>query len=451
MKLKNTKILIVDDDESHRQMLKAVLSEENCKITEAADGKDAVALSEKSSFDIILMDIRMSEMSGVDALKIIKARKPDIPILLMTAYGSVKSAVEALKLGAIDYLTKPLDIQELKLAVKNAVKNIKIEEVSDRDFSEIIGRSKEIKEVLETVLRVAPTDATVLISGESGTGKELIANAIHQKSKRHDKPFIKVNCAALTETLLESELFGHEKGAFTGAISKKEGRFELADKGTIFLDEIGDMSPATQAKVLRVLQEKEFERVGGTKTLKIDVRVIAATNKELDKEVKAGRFRDDLFYRLNVVTIHMPSLKERKEDIVPLSDHFLRYYKEKNNKTIKGLHPEALGLLQNYNWPGNVRELENAIERAVIMSRGEYIAPSDFPIAIQSALPSDSPLSKGGQRGVDVDAGKSIKDVEKSLIVRTLNETKNNRTKAAGLLGITRRTLLNKIKEYKIG
>src|SRR4030065_1507404 len=236
MKLKNTKTLIVDDDESHRQMLKAVLSEENCKITEAADGKDAVALSEKSSFDIILMDIRMSEMSGVDALKIIKARKPDIPILLMTAYGSVKSAVEALKLGAIDYLTKPLDIQELKLAVKNAVKNIKIEEVSDRDFSEIIGRSKEIKEVLETVLRVAPTDATVLISGESGTGKELIANAIHQKSKRHDKPFIKVNCAALTETLLESELFGHEKGAFTGAISTKEGRFELAHCGPLSPD-----------------------------------------------------------------------------------------------------------------------------------------------------------------------------------------------------------------------
>jgi len=451
MKLKNTKILIVDDDESHRQMLKAVLSEENCKITEAADGKEAVALSEKSSFDIILMDVRMSEMSGIDALKIIKTKRPDIPILLMTAYGTVKAAVEALKLGAIDYLTKPLDIQELKLAVKNAVKNVKTEEVSDKDFPEIIGKSRKIKDILETVLRIAPTDATVLIYGESGTGKELIANAIHQKSKRHDKSFIKVNCAALTETLLESELFGHEKGAFTGAISKKEGRFELADKGTIFLDEIGDMSPATQAKVLRVLQEKEFERVGGTKTLKIDVRVIAATNKELDKEVKAGRFRDDLYYRLNVVTVHMPSLRERREDIIPLVNHFLRYYKEKNNKPIKGIYPEALGLLQNYNWPGNVRELENAIERAVIMSRGEYIAPSDFPIAIQSALPSDSPLSKGGQRGVDVDAGKSIKDVEKSLIVRTLNETKNNRTKAAGLLGITRRTLLNKIKEYKIG
>ncbi|MBI5180577.1 MAG: sigma-54-dependent Fis family transcriptional regulator [Nitrospirae bacterium] len=447
MKLKNTKLLIVDDDESHRQMLKAVLSEEGCKITEAADGKEAVALAEKNDYGLILMDIRMSEMSGVDALKIIKAKKPDIPILLITAYGTVKSAVEALKLGAIDYLTKPLDIQELKIAVRNAVRNVKVEEVSDKDFPEIIGKSRKIKDILETVLRIAPTDATILIYGESGTGKELIANAIHKKSKRHDKPFIKVNCAALTETLLESELFGHEKGAFTGAISKKEGRFELSDNGTIFLDEIGDMSPATQAKVLRVLQEREFERVGGTKTLKVDVRVIAATNKELDKEIKTGRFRDDLFYRLNVVTIHMPSLKERREDIIPLSDHFLRHYKEKNNKAIKGLHPEALSLMQSYNWPGNIRELENAIERAVIMSRGEYIVPSDLPIAIQS-YPPLSPLTKGGQRGVE--AGATIKDVEKDLILKTLRETNGNRTKAAQLLGITRRTLLNKIKEYKI-
>ncbi|MEK6680709.1 MAG: sigma-54 dependent transcriptional regulator [Nitrospirota bacterium] len=451
MKLKNNKILIVDDDESHRLMLKAVLSDDSYEITEASDGKEAVALAEKIDYGLILMDIRMQEMSGIDALKIIKARKPDIPVLLMTAYASVKSAVEALKLGAIDYLTKPLDIQELKHAITGAIAETKKEIVAEKDFQGIIARGKAMKEIFETVMKIAPTDATVLISGESGTGKELIANAIHQKSKRLDKPFIKVNCAALTETLLESELFGHEKGAFTGAISKKEGRFELADKGTIFLDEIGDMSPATQAKVLRVLQEQEFERVGGTKTLKVDVRVIAATNKELDKEIKTGRFRDDLFYRLNVVTIHMPSLRKRMEDIIPLSDHFLRHYKEKNNKTIKGLHPEALSLMQSYNWPGNIRELENAIERAVIMSRGEYILPSDLPIAIQSALPSDSPLSKGGQRGVDVDAGKSIKDVEKSLIVKTLNETNGNRTKAAEILGITRRTLLNKIKEYKIG
>ncbi len=449
MKLKNTKILIVDDDESHRQMLKAVLSEEGCRINEACDGKEAVALVEENDFDLILMDIRMAEMSGIEALKIIKAKRPELPILLMTAYATVKSAVEAVKLGAVDYLTKPLDTQELKHSITGAIEEKKKEIVVEKGFQGIIARGKAMKEIFETVMKIAPTDATVLISGESGTGKELIANAIHQKSKRHDKPFIKVNCAALTETLLESELFGHEKGAFTGAISKKEGRFELSDKGTIFLDEIGDMSPATQAKVLRVLQEKEFERVGGTKTLKIDVRVIAATNKELNKEVKAGRFRDDLYYRLNVVTVHMPSLREREEDIIPLVNHFLRYYKEKNNKPIKGIYPEALGLLQNYNWPGNIRELENAIERAVIMSRGEYIVPSDFPIAIQSALPSDSPLSKGGQRGVDVDAGKSIKDVEKNLIVKTLNETNGNRTKPAKLLGITRRTLLNKLKEYK--
>ncbi len=438
MKPKNIKLLIVDDNESHRLMLKAVLSEEGCRINEAGDGKEAVALVEENDFDLILMDIRMAGMSGIDALKIIKTKKPELPILLMTAYATVKSAVEAVKLGAVDYLTKPLDIQELKHAITGAIAEKKREIVVEKGFQGIIARGKAMKEIFETVMKIAPTDATVLISGESGTGKELIANAIHQKSKRHDKLFIKVNCAALTETLLESELFGHEKGAFTGAISKKEGRFELADKGTIFLDEIGDMSPATQAKVLRVLQEKEFERVGGIKTLKIDVRIIAATNKELDKEVKEGRFRDDLFYRLNVVTIHMPSLKERKEDIVPLSDHFLRYYKEKNNKTIKGLHPEALSLMQSYNWPGNVRELENAIERSVIMSRGEYIAPSDLPIAIQSADKTE------------IDAAKSIKDVEKSLIVKTLNETNGNRTKAAQILGITRRTLLNKIKEYNI-
>ena len=448
MKLKNNKILIVDDDESHRLMLKAVLSDDSYEITEASDGKEAVALAEKIDYGLILMDIRMQEMSGIDALKIIKARKPDIPVLLMTAYASVKSAVEALKLGAIDYLTKPLDIQELKHAITGAIAETKKEIVAEKDFQGIIARGKAMKEIFETVMKIAPTDATVLISGESGTGKELIANAIHQKSKRLDKPFIKVNCAALTETLLESELFGHEKGAFTGAISKKEGRFELADKGTIFLDEIGDMSPATQAKVLRVLQEQEFERVGGTKTLKVDVRVIAATNKELDKEIKTGRFRDDLFYRLNVVTIHMPSLRKRMEDIIPLSDHFLRHYKEKNNKTIKGLHPEALSLMQSYNWPGNVRELENAIERAVIMSRGEYIAPSDLPIAIQSYPSFDSPLSKGGQRGVET--GATIKDVEKNLILKTLRETNGNRTKASSILGITRRTLLNKIKEYNI-
>lgn len=447
------RILIVDDDDSHRAMLKVNLSPIDYIISEAKDGIDAVKAVEEEFFDLILMDIRMAKMGGIEALKEIKRINPEIPVLIMTAYASVKTAVEALKSGAHDYLTKPLDIEELKIAIAKCLEyyhlkgeNLLLKErLSDRfKFSNIIGKSKAMKEVFETLLLVAPSGATVLISGESGTGKELVANAIHQNSKRAERPFIKVNCAALPETLLESELFGHEKGAFTGAIGKKEGRFELAHRGSLFLDEISEMSPKTQAKILRVLQEKEFERVGGTRTIKVDVRLIAATNKDIEEEVKSGNFREDLFYRLNVVPIKLPSLRERIEDISLLARHFLDIYKSKNHKSIKGFAPRTMDLLMRYDWPGNIRELENSIERGVIMCREDYLGPKDLPLAIQN-VPYE--LEK---EDMGIKPGWAIKDVEKELILKTLEETGGNRTKAAEILGVTRRTLQNKLKEYGI-
>jgi two-component system response regulator HydG len=359
----------------------------------------------------------------------------------------------ALKAGAFDYLTKPLDVEELKILVQKALElyhlreeNIALRErLGDRfDFSKIIGRSRKMKEVLDTLSLVAPTDATVLILGESGTGKELIANAIHQNSPRASQPFVKVACGALPETLLESELFGHERGAFTGAIARREGRFQVAHRGSIFLDEVGEMSPTTQMKLLRVVQEKEFEPLGSTRTMKVDVRVIAATNKDLEKEVKEGRFREDLFYRLNVVPVSLPPLRERKEDIPALAAHFFTIYREKNRKALQAISGKAMDLLMRYDWPGNIRELENCIERAVIMARGEIIAPADLAANIQV-------LSNGGEaQGLAFPSGISLQEVEKALILRTLEDTGGNRTRAAEILGINRRTLQNKLKEYDI-
>ena len=371
----------------------------------------------------------------------------------MTAYASVGSAVDALKSEAYDYLIKPLDIDELKILVAKALRHHQLEQeniylkerLKDRfDFSNIIGRSPSMTRLFETVALVAPSDATVLIVGESGTGKELIANAIHQNSPRKDQQFIKVNCAALSETLLESELFGHEKGAFTGAIARKQGRFQLAHKSSIFLDEIAEMAPATQAKILRVLQEREFEPVGSTQTIKVDTRVIVATNKNLEKEIEEGRFREDLYYRLNVVTVEVPPLRQRREDIPLLADFFLKHYGEKNRRHIKGFTPRATDLLMRYDWPGNVRELENIIERAVIMSRGEMITPLEFPTDLQN------PDEELKESRIDFTPGRSLKEVEKVMILRTLEETGGNRTHAARILGISRRTLQLKLKEYGI-
>jgi two-component system response regulator HydG len=445
------RILVVDDEESHRIMLRAVLSAEGYAVEEASDGTEAVTAVEREAFDVILMDIRMTNMDGIEALTEIRKISPLVPVLIMTAYASIKTAVEALKAGAFDYLTKPLDIEELKILIEKALDHYHLraenlvlkERLGDRfDFSRIIGRSPKMKSLLETLAMVAPSDATVLLMGESGTGKEVVANAIHHNSPRAGQPFIKVSCAALPETLLESELFGHEKGAFTGATARREGRFQLADRGTLFLDEVGEMNMAIQTKLLRVLQEKEFEPLGGVRTVKVDIRLIAATNLELDKEVTAGRFREDLYYRLNVVPIVLPPLRERKEDIPPLADHFLTIYREKNRKALRGISGKALDLLVRYDWPGNIRELENCIERAVIMAREEAIVPADFPPQIRM-------LSIEGEReGFDIPYGISLDEMERALIVKTLAETGGNRTKTSEILGINRRTLQNKLRQY---
>jgi two-component system response regulator HydG len=395
----------------------------------------------------------MSAVGGIEALKQIKEISPAIPIIIMTAYASVDTAVNALKSGAYDYLTKPLDIDELKILVQKTLRyhqlekeNIYLKErLNDRfDFSNIIGRSPAMKKLFETTALVAPSEATVLIFGESGTGKELIANAIHQNSPRKERPLITVNCAALPETLLESELFGHEKGSFTGAIARKQGRFQLAHHSSIFLDEVAEMAPATQAKILRVLQEREFEPLGSTQTIKVDTRVIAATNKNLEEEIKKGRFREDLYYRLNVVSLEVPPIRERREDISLLADFFLKRYAEKNKRILKGFTPRAMDLLMRYDWPGNVRELENVVERAVIMARGEMITPAEFPDILQELDPEVKATY------VDLSPGRTLKDVEKDMIIRTLEETAGNRTHAAKILGISRRTLQLKLKEYGI-
>lgn len=449
----NPKILVVDDEESHRIMLRAVLKEDGYEVTEAADGVDAVKAVEAEAFDLILMDIRMTSMDGIEALSEIRKISPLVPVLIMTAYASVKTAVEALKAGAFDYVTKPLDIEELKILIDKGLEHYHLrtenlalkERIGDRfDFSRMIGRSGKMNILLDTLAMVAPSDATVLIMGESGTGKEVAANAIHHNSSRAEQPFIKVSCAALPETLLESELFGHEKGAFTGAVSRREGRFQLAHRGTIFLDEVGEMSPVIQTKLLRVLQEKEFEPLGSTRTIKVDIRVIAATNKDLTKEVREGRFREDLYYRLNVVPITMPPLRERKEDIPSLVDHFLAVYREKNRKPLKGISGKALDLLVRYDWPGNIRELENFIERAVIMTKEEMITPADFPPQIQSLSGEEE------KSGISIPYGMSLEAMEKELIIKTLAETGGNRTRASEILGINRRTLQNKLREYGI-
>jgi len=444
-------ILVVDDDRAHRAMLRTLLGGWGYVVNEADDGAGAVEEVHERPYDLVLMDVRMVHMSGLEALAEIKQYDPAMPALIMTAYSSVETAVDALKKGAYDYLTKPLDFDELRLCIDRAMDHSRLREENRAlkeslgtsfDTREIIGRSGAMVSLLETVALVAPSEATVLIRGESGTGKELIAGTIHFNSPRKKKPFIKVNCAAITETLLESELFGHEKGSFTGADRRKEGRFRLADEGSIFLDEIGEMSVAMQAKLLRVVQEKEIQRVGGEDVLSVDVRLIAATNQDLQAEMEAGRFREDLYYRLNVVTLHVPPLRERPEDVPILTQHFLERFAEKNRKTIKGFTPKAMDGLLRYGWPGNVRELMNAVERGVILCRGEYISELDFPLSMQEG---PAGVDETGPMPLDV----PLEEVEKAAILRTLESTGGNKSEAARRLGITRRTLHKKLKKYE--
>ncbi|HSO18811.1 MAG TPA: sigma-54 dependent transcriptional regulator [Desulfosarcina sp.] len=447
------KILVVDDDAAHRTMLKAVLSTEGYRVGEADDGDTACRAVEKAVYDMVLMDLRMKRMDGDAAQKEIAAISPGMPVIIMTAYGSVRSAVEALKSGAQDYLTKPVDVEELKILVAKILHHRQLERenrnLKERldarfEFGNIIGRSPAMGELFETMSLVAPSAATVLIQGESGTGKELVANAIHHNSPRRNLPFVKLNCAALPENLLESELFGYEKGAFTGATGPKKGRFQLADRGTLFLDEIAEMAPATQAKILRVLQEKEFEPVGGTHTIRVDTRIISATNRHLEEEIAAGRFREDLYYRLNVVTLNVPPLRDRTVDIPLLAGFFLERYAGKNRRRIKNIHPRAMDLLLRHTWPGNVRELENVVERAVIMARGDMLMPENLPDAF------DDRQSRESDREPILASGRSLKEVEKEMIVKTLADMEGNRTRTAALLGISRRTLQLKLKDYGI-
>lgn len=454
----NNNVLVVDDDPAHRTMLRTLLTGWGYTIIEANDGLAAVENVKNQAFDLILMDIRMIKVSGLQALTEIKAFNPAIPVIMMTAYSSVETAVEALKNGAYDYLTKPLDFDELRIAMDRAMDHKLLREenrllkesLGDHfDRRNIIGRSPAMVKLLETVAQVAPSEATVLIAGESGTGKEMIAGATHFNSPRKTGPFVKINCAAITETLLESELFGHERGAFTDAHRKKEGRFRQAHRGSLFLDEISEMSLGMQVKVLRVLQEKEITRVGGEEVIKVDVRLIAATNKDLLQEIDKGRFREDLYYRLNVVTLTMPPLRERGEDIPLLAQHFLEMFIKKNNKGIKGFTPQSMDRLLRYDWPGNVRELMNAVERGVVLSSSEYLDEEDLPL-IQKGLP----LGRGlplEMEITDVDTIPSdlpLDEVEKTTILKTLESADGNKSEAARRLGITRRTLHKKLKKY---
>ena len=443
---KQVTILVVDDEQVHRYMLCSMFKEWGWKCVEADDGKTAVDAVQKFSYDAVLMDVRMARMDGMEAFNKIHTTHPALPVIIMTAYSSVDAAVEAIKHGAYDYLTKPLDFDRLRLTLERAVDKKQVEErkqvvLESKDVSKpfnIIGQSPLMQELLEMISYVAPTEATVLITGESGTGKELVAAEVHHNSDRNDKPFVKVNCAALAETLLESELFGHEKGAFTGADKQREGKFVQAGGGTLFLDEIGETSQAMQVKMLRVLQEQELQRVGGEDTIYTDARIIAATNRDLEQEVRNGNFREDLYYRLNVVTVTVPPLRERRDDIPLLVEHFIRKFSQKNRREVAGITPECMKLLCSYSWPGNVRELENAIERGVILMRGEHLTEKSLPLPIQK--------QKNSQQ--EEEAGASLQAQERVLILKTLEETDGNKSEASRRLGITRKTLQNKLNKY---
>jgi two-component system response regulator HydG len=444
-------ILVVDDDTGHRTMLKTLLGGWGYSVFEADDGSTAIGIVQKRPFDLILMDIRMVKVSGLEALETIKGINPSIPVIIMTAYSSVESAIQAMKKGAYEYLTKPLDFEEMRMKMEKAMEHSRLKEENrilkeiigeQFDSRNIIGKSPAMLALLETTSKAAASDATVLITGESGTGKEMIAGAIHFNSPRLDHPFIKLNCAAISEGLLESELFGHEKGAFTGAIRRREGSFRQAHHGSLFLDEISEMSLAMQAKLLRVIQEKEFTRVGGEEIISVDVRIIAATNKDLLSEVKAGNFREDLYYRLNVITLKVPPLRGRREDIPLLAEHFLRLFSQKNNKEMKGFTPQAMDRIIRYDWPGNVREIMNTIESGVVLSNSAYLTEQDLPI-----ISSEKEVI---ELSAETSSELPLNEVEKTTILKTLNASGGNKSEAARRLGITRATLHKKLKRYGV-
>jgi two-component system response regulator HydG len=464
-------ILIVEDNETIREGVAAVAAKMGHKTFCAADGPTGLKLFGSRRVDFTITDLKMTPQSGLEVLKAIRAQDEDAVVMLMTAYGTVETAVEAMKVGAFDFITKPFTPEVLRAKISQALEVahlkrdrarlheenqlLRAEAHEQPCFASMVGNAPPMREIFATIQKVAPSDSTVLVTGESGTGKELVARALHELSRRKDKAFIRLNCGALAETLLESEMFGHEKGAFTGAARRKLGRFELADGGTIFLDEIGEISPALQLKLLRVLQEREFERVGGEETLTVDVRVIAATNQNLEELVFASRFREDLYYRLHIVPIRLPALRERPDDIEPLAVHFLKKLEGRTGKRIQALTPEALEVLKGYRWPGNVRELENVIEQAMVFSSGEVLDAVDLPSNIGERKPLGSCLQIQGENMLKIDmAGHTLPDlldaVEKSLIQQAYERSGKVKTECARLLGLKTSALYYKLEKYGI-
>jgi two-component system response regulator HydG len=452
-------VLLVDDHKPFRDSLAKILEGEGLRVFPANDGEEALDILRKESIHLVLTDLKMPKMDGVELLKVAKTIRPDIEVILITGYGTVDTAVTAMKDGAFDYIQKPFKPREILKLVRKAVEKQSLvlenrmlqERIKDfQKVEKIVGRSPAMKRVLEIVAQVAPSSATVLIQGESGTGKEVIAQAIHDLSARASNPFIKVSCAALPETLLEAELFGYERGAFTGAIARKEGRFELAHGGTLFLDEIGEVSPTVQVKLLRVLQVGEFERLGGTKTIRADVRIIAATNMNLLEAVERKAFREDLYSRLNVITLTLPSLREREGDIPLLAHHFLEIFKKKNNKDLKGFTQEAMEVMLQYSWPRNVRQLENAIERAVVLTKGDMITPGDLPPEILNAM--EAAVQKTvlmDEKTISIPLGTPLETIEKRVIEETLRYSRGDKHLASKILGISARTIYRKMEEEK--
>jgi two-component system response regulator AtoC len=450
-------ILVVDDDPQMQFFLKEALERQQYGVTVKATAEAALAALKTSPFDLILMDVRLPGMSGLDAVDEVQKTDRRTPIIVMTAHGTRDTALEAVRRGAYDYFTKPFRLDEMEIIVRRALEKrrlgAEIERLREQLASgarrgRIIGSSRAMQDVLRLIDRVGPTDSTVLILGESGTGKELIAEAVHENSTRRTKPFVKLNCAAIPETLLESELFGHEKGAFTGAVARKPGKFEQADGGTLLLDEIGDMTLATQAKILRALQEREFQRVGGSHTIKVDVRILASTNKDLERAVKEGTFRDDLYYRLNVVTMNVPPLRERRDEIPELADYFLADANQRLNRSITRLAPDTLAALMDYGWPGNVRELRNMIERAVVVNDGDVLALGSFPAPIR---PSEPAAGAGRWDTLqDLTLDEKVAQLERAFVMDALARAGGVQAAAARLLGITERSVWHLVKKHRI-
>ena len=451
------RILVVDDELNMRLVLKAMLEKENYGVATASDGLKALDILRNSDVAVVVTDLKMPGLDGMGLLEKTVMDYPSIPVIIITAHGTIDTAVDALKKGAFDYITKPFEQDDLKNVINKAFKTRLLSEdeivlgPDEIDRHEIIGCSKCLTEIFDIIKKVAPTTTTILITGETGTGKELIANAIHRNSPRKNSPFIKINCSAISENLIESELFGYEKGAFTGAVSRKPGRFELAHKGTLFLDEVGDIPREMQIKLLRVIQDHEFERVGGLQTIKVDVRLVTATNRNILQDVKEGKFRDDLYYRLNVLPIHLPALRERKEDISPLTDYFVEKFNKKLDRNINHIDSRVRELFLNYSWPGNIRELENLTERIVLMSRGDSIALEDIPAELKVQDEAVAIIRPEDQKKSFKDIIKNkTAEIEKQMIIKVLEECNGNITKAASQLGLSRKGLQLKLIKYNL-